>query len=218
MRRLSEHVEEYLEAIFKLSCALDRVSVGRIASELAVSPPSVSQMTSRLRKDGLVEPDGSEGIRLTPEGRAQGARLVRRHRLSERLLFDYLHLPWQSVHEQACKLEHAWSEEGEERLVAELAHPETCPHGHPIPYDDACPIEENAQPLSEFGAGQSGIISRVSEEQADLLSYLASLGLLPKTRVKVENVAPFGGPLLVCVGRARYALGREVAAKILVKA
>jgi DtxR family Mn-dependent transcriptional regulator len=218
VQRLSESVEEYLEAIFKLSCEPHRVSVGRIASELRVSAPSVSQMVARLRKDGLLEADGSEGVRLTAHGRTLGARLVRRHRLSERLLFDFLHLPWQTVHEQACKLEHAWSEEGEERLVAELAHPETCPHGHPIPYDDACPIEEDARPLAELLAGEGGTISRVSEEQADLLGYLASLGLLPQTRVKVENVAPFGGPLLVRVGRARYALGREVAAKILVKA
>lgn len=218
MRRSRERVEEYLEAIFKLDCEPGEITVGHLATELSISPASVSQMVTRLRKDGLLEADRSAGIHLTAEGRAQGARLVRRHRLSERLLFDYLHLPWESVHEEACKLEHAWSDEGEEHLVAELAHPETCPHGHRIPYDDACPTEEGIRPLAELSAGEGGIISRVSEEHADLLSYLASLGLLPQTRVKVESIAPFGGPLLVRVGRARYALGREVAAKILVTA
>jgi DtxR family Mn-dependent transcriptional regulator len=215
--RLSESVEEYLEAIYKLECDGDRVSVSTIAALVDRSQPSVSQMLARLRDQGLVEREKKSGILLTAEGTRQGARLVRRHRLSERLLFDFLRLPWDRVHDEACRLEHAWSDESEERLVEQLDHPETCPHGHTIPYDDTCPREPKGRPLAELAAGESGVISRVSEEQADLLHYLASLGLLPETRVKIESIAPFGGPLLVQVGRARYALGPEVARKILVR-
>jgi DtxR family transcriptional regulator, Mn-dependent transcriptional regulator len=215
--RLSESVEEYLEAIYKLECDGERVSVSAIAALVDRSQPSVSQMLARLRTQGLVERDGNSRVVLTVEGTRQGARLVRRHRLSERLLFDFLRLPWDRVHEEACRLEHAWSDESEERLVEQLDHPETCPHGHTIPYDDACPREVKARSLAELEAGESGVISRVSEEQADLLHYLASLGLLPETKVKIESIAPFGGPLLVQVGRARYALGPEVARKILMR-
>ena len=214
--RLSESVEEYLENIYKLECEGERVTVSGLAAQLDRSAPSVSQMITRLREQGLVERDDASGISLTDQGARQGARLVRRHRLSERLLFNYLHLPWERVHDEACRLEHAWSDESEERLVAQLDHPETCPHGHAIPYDDACPREPKRRSLAELEVGESGTISRVSEEQSDLLHYLASLGLLPETKVKVESVAPFGGPLLVRVGRARYALGQEVARKILV--
>jgi len=215
--RLSESVEEYLEAIYKLECDEQRVSVSAIAAKLDRSLPSVSQMLTRLREQGLMERVGEGGIRLTAQGRRQGVRLVRRHRLSERLLFDYLQLPWDDVHDEACRLEHAWSDESEERLVAELKHPETCPHGHAIPYDDACPHPVKARSLAELAVGESGVISRVSEEPAELLHYLASLGLLPETAVKIESIAPFGGPLLVQVGRARYALGRDVASKILLR-
>jgi DtxR family transcriptional regulator, Mn-dependent transcriptional regulator len=216
--RLTESVEEYLEAIYKLECDGERVSVSAIAAQLGRSLPSVSQMIGRLRDHGLLEPEGDAGILLTVEGTRQGARLVRRHRLSERLLFDYLKLPWDRVHDEACRLEHVWSDESEERLVAQLERPETCPHGYAIPYDDACPREPKARSLADLEIGESGVIGRVSEERAELLHYLASLGLLPETTVTVESVAPFGGPLLVQVGRARYALGQEVARKILVKA
>ena len=213
---LTENVEEYLEAIYKLECEPARVSVGAVAAQLGFSPASVSQMVTRLREKGLIAAGDDRGIRLSAEGRRQGARLVRRHRLSERLLFDYLHLPWEHVHDEACRLEHAWSDESEERLVEQLDHPETCPHGHTIPYDDACPHEAKGRSLAELEVGESGTIKRVAEEQAELLHYLASLGLLPETRVRVESIAPFNGPLLVKVGRSRYALGPEVASKILI--
>jgi len=214
--RLTENVEEYLEAIYKLECEPERVTVSAVATHLGFSPASVSQMVARLREKGLVADDDGDGIRLSAAGRREGARLVRRHRLSERLLYDLLHLPWERVHEEACRLEHAWSDESEERLVAELERPETCPHGHVIPYDDACPHEAAQRSLADLVTGESGTISRVAEEQPELLHYLASLGLLPATKVRIESIAPFGGPLLVKVGRSRYALGPEVARKILV--
>ncbi len=214
--RLSESVEEYLEAIYKLGCDGERVTVSALAAQLQLSAPSVSQMITRLHEQGLLERDDTNAISLTDQGVRQGARLVRRHRLSERLLFNYLHLPWERVHDEACRLEHAWSDESEEHLVAQLERPETCPHGHVIPYDDTCPREAERRSLAELEVGESGIISRVAEEPAELLRYLASLGLLPETKVKIESIAPFGGPLLVRVGRARYALGPEVARKILV--
>lgn len=217
MEKLTESVEEYLEAIFKLSRDGSPVTVGQLADALGVSPPSVSEMVRRLRTAGLVAEERANGIDLTADGRAQGARLVRRHRLSERFLVDVLEMPWDAVHEEACKLEHALSPEVEARLAAQLGHPRTCPHGQVIPDEDGELIEEPLRPLSSLGPGDAGTIGCVAEEQADLLRYLASLGLLPDTDVAVESVAPFGGPLLVRVAGAQYALGREVAGKIMVR-
>jgi DtxR family Mn-dependent transcriptional regulator len=217
MPQLSESTEEYLEAIYKLSRE-SAATIGRLAAALGVSAPSVSQMVGRLQQAGLVARDVSGGVVLTPEGLAAAARLVRRHRLSERFLADYLDLPWDQVHDEACKFEHVLSDEVEERLAAQLGNPRTCPHGHVIPDEDGTVQEAAVRPLTELGPGESATISCIGDERPDLLRYLASLGLLPETMVLVEGQAPFGGPLLVRVGETQYALGREVSDTIFVEA
>jgi len=214
----SQHIEEYLEALFKLERSPEGITVGRLAAELGVKPPSASQMLSRLTHAGLVAKDRRGRLRLTRRGTLEGSRLVRRHRLSERFLADLLRLPWDRVHDEACKFEHVLSPEVEARLAERLGHPLTCPHGHSIPGEDGTMVEAPARPLSELRAGDAGVIARVSDEAPDLLRYLASLGLMPEVEVKVESVAPFGGPHLIRVGGAQYAIGREVAAKVLVHA
>jgi DtxR family Mn-dependent transcriptional regulator len=216
MNQRSESREEYLEAIFKLAQSPEGATVSRLAEELGLAAPSVSQMVARLASEDLVRRGEAHRVLLTDEGRTAAARLVRRHRLSERFLTDYLDLPWDQVHEEACKFEHVLSDEVEARLAAQLGNPQTCPHGRAIPGEDGELVPEEARPLAELGAGEKSTISYVSDEKPELLRYLSSLGLLPETRVSVEDVAPFGGPLLVRVGRSRYALGREVACKIFV--
>jgi DtxR family transcriptional regulator, Mn-dependent transcriptional regulator len=213
----TQHAEEYLEAIFKLQLGADPVTVTRLASELGVAPPSVSEMVGRLRAAGLVEEPGEDrSIVLTEEGSAEGASLVRRHRLSERFLVDYLDMPWDTVHEEACKFEHVLSPEVEARLAEQLGNPLTCPHGHAIPGEDGSLPEQKMRPLSQLEPGDQAVIGCITEEQSDLLRYLSTLGLLPDTPVAVESVAPFNGPLLVRVGGSQYALGREVTDKIMV--
>ena len=216
MDKLTQGVEEYLEAIFKLQRGEEPLTARRLADELAVSPPSVSEMLARLRAAGFVTP-ADEGIALTAQGEAEGARLVRRHRLSERFLVDYLGMPWDAVHDEACKFEHVLSPEVEARLAEQLGDPRTCPHGHAIPDEHGSLAEEELRPLSQFDPGEAGVIGCIAEESTDLLRYLGSLGLLPDTPVEVESVAPFGGPVLVRVGGSQYALGREVAGKIMVR-
>ena len=218
MNKRTQSIEEYLEAMFKLQRGDAPVTVKRLARDLGVAPPSVSEMLGRLRAAGLVTPHGEGGIRLTPEGEHEGAALVRRHRLSERFLVDYLDMPWDAVHEEACKLEHVLSPEVEARLAEHLGNPTTCPHGHAIPGEDGTLPDEALRPLVELGAGEHSVIGCITEEDGELLRYLGSLGLLPETPVAVESVAPFGGPLLVRVADSQYALGREVAGKILVRA
>lgn len=217
MGKRTESIEEYLEAIFKLQLGSVPITVKRLADELGVSSPSVSEMLSRLRAAGLVAPPAGNGVRLTPEGEIEGARLVRRHRLSERFLVDYLDMPWDAVHDEACKLEHVLSPEVEARLAEQLGNPRTCPHGHAIPDVDGSLPDDPLRPLAQFVAGEHGVIGCIAEEDGELLRYLGSLGLLPETLVEVESVAPFGGPLLVRVAGSQYALGREVAGKILVR-
>ena len=218
MTARTQNAEEYLEAIFKLQLGSDPVTVTRLAGELGVAPPSVSEMVARLRAAGLVrEPGEDRAIALTEEGAAEGASLVRRHRLSERFLVDYLDMPWDAVHEEACKLEHVLSPEVEARLAEQLGNPLTCPHGHAIPGEDGSLPEQELRPLTALEPGEDAVIGCIAEEKSDLLRYLSSLGLLPDTPVAVESVAPFNGPLLVRVGGSQYALGREVTDKIMVR-
>ncbi len=217
----TESTEEYLEAIFKLQHSGRTVTIKQISDELRVSPPSASEMVRRLRGAGLVrERDESDerGVSLTPEGELEGAALVRRHRLSERFLVDYLDMPWDAVHDEACKLEHVLSAEVEARLAEQLGHPRTCPHGHVIPDADGSLTEESLRPLAALEAGEAGVIGCIAQEDPELLRYLGSLGLVPETAIEVKSIAPFGGPLLVQVHGCQYALGREVAGKILLRA
>ena len=93
----------------------------------------------------------------------------------------------------------------------------TCPHGHPIPDREGRTVEPSVRRLSSLKRNESGVIAKIAEEKHDLLEYLATLGMMPRESVHVEQVAPFEGPLLVRVNGASYALGREIADKIWVK-
>ncbi len=230
---LTEKMEEYLEALFKLSCEENTLNPTRLSEYLGVTAPTVLDMLHRLEADGFVRYTSAgkvqekkkelgrakRTIRLTPKGERAAKALVRRHRLSERFLTDVLGLDWESAHREACKLEHVLSPEVEEKLADMLGNPETCPHGYPIPDENGHikEEEEDIKPLCDLGADEKRCIARVEEEEPRLLQYLASLGLIPDVDIEVKEVAPFGGPLLVKIGDTQYALGREVASKIWTK-
>lgn len=212
----TSRIEEYLESIYKLQEEQHPVSTSRLAEHLKLSAPSVSEMVKKLTGRGLVF-QSEKGVCLTDDGKCLAKKVIRRHRLSERLLTDILGFKWDEVHDEACRLEHAISPEMEDRIAESLGNPKTCPHGHPIPDKNGKLAKEKVKPLCDLKAHEKGIIVSVFEEDPKMLKYLASLGLIPDVCVKVEEVAPFGGPLIVCVAGSRYALGREVASKIKVK-
>lgn len=215
----SASVEEYLEAIYKLQQQEHPVKVSQLAGAVGVAPASATEMTKKLAEEGFVNRTKGVGVCLTAKGRELAVKTVRKHRLVERFLTDVLGMPWDRVHEEACLFEHVVSEDVEAGLEKLLGEPETCPHGYPIPDRDG-QVEEQAtsEPLSGAEAGQMVRVAAVQEDDTAMLSYLASLGLLPGVEVKVAEVAPFGGPHLIEVGGARYALGREVASKVMVVA
>jgi len=172
----------------------------------------VQEGLRELRGRGLVAGDRSPV--LTDEGRRQAAAVIRRHRLSERLLTDVLGVPWDQAHEAAMRYEHTLTPDGEARLARMLEDPATCPHGAPIPGVDGSLPAAEARTLDRVAVGTRVRIRQIGEEEANFLRYLGSLGLLPRAELTVEEAAPFGGPLLVRVGGAQYALGRDVCAKI----
>jgi DtxR family Mn-dependent transcriptional regulator len=210
-------LEDCLQAIHRLEGQGGAANLGEVAAFARITPATASEALRELQIRGLVHNGQAGSATLTSEGRRQAAGVLRRHRLSERLFADVLGLPWDRVHDEAMRLEHALTPEAEARLATLLNHPETCPHGGPIPAADGSLTVPATQPLDGVPAGTRVWIQQIIEEEATLLRYLASLGLLPRVELRVEEVAPFGGPLLVQVGDARYALGREVAAKILIR-
>lgn len=213
-------VEEYLEAIYKMSLEDEgTVIAARLAERMKVSPPTAADMLRRLTDGGFITVGKPEGITLTKKGREEAERLVRRHRLAERLLTDVLGLKWEDVHEEACRLEHVISDQIEAKLIEKLGDPETCPHGHPIPGHKRSRKRSGQppRPLSSLSVGETAVIDKVAEEEPGLLQYLATLGLLPRAVISIREIAPFRGPMLVEVAGAQYALGQEVAAKIMVR-
>ncbi len=212
----SATLEEYLETIFKLG-EQGEVRPKQVADALSVSGPTVTATLKRLQSQGLISrPRG--GVSLTKSGRDQAVDIIRRHRLAERFLVDVLGLSWDEVHEEACMLEHALSPRVQEALEGFLDHPDMCPHGHPIPTADGEIAEVEGTPLADVPPGEAVVVVQVEEGDDELLSYLGALGLLPGEKVLIRDVAPFRGPLMVEVSDSRYAIGREVAEKILVRA
>jgi DtxR family Mn-dependent transcriptional regulator len=125
-------------------------------------------------------------------------------------------VPWDEVHDEAEILEHVLSEGLEDRISARLGHPTSDPHGHPIPPRDGEVSPSRGVAMSDLPAGASATVLEVSDRDPELLRYLGELGLYPGAAVRVVDVAPFGGPLTVTVDAVTRALGREVAASVLV--
>lgn len=210
-------VEEYLEAIYKQQQREHPVRVSKLASALGVAPASATEMTKRLADEGYVNRSEGVGVCLTQKGRDAALRTVRKHRLVERFLTDVLGLPWDRVHDEACLFEHVVSDEVEQSLEKLLEEPTRCPHGYPIPDKDGNVPIDATKLLADIPVGGSAKVVAVDEEDPAMLSYLASLGLMPGVEIAVCEVAPFGGPLLVEVKGARYAIGREVACRLFVE-
>lgn len=212
-----EMLEDCLQAVHRIEGQGRTADLAEVAAFARIAPAAADEALRELQARGLVQNGTRDVVLLTEEGRRQAAGILRRHRLSERLFADILGLPWDRVHDEAMRLEHALTPEAEARIASLLNHPQTCPHGGPIPAADGSATAPAAGTLDRVSSGTRVWIQQIVEEEATFLRYLASLGLLPGAEVRVEEEAPFGGPLLVEVGGARYALGRDVAAKILVR-
>jgi DtxR family Mn-dependent transcriptional regulator len=189
---LSATVEEYLESIYNMS-AEDEVVIGaRLAEKFHVSAPTVTEMLKRLVRDGYIEMDVKRQVTLTEEGNRAAEAVLRRHRLTERFLVDMLGMQWHQVHEEACRLEHFISGAVEDRVIASLNSPTTCPHGNPIPgsVENARTYlkDQGAVRLSTLRIGDTAIIlliSEVVEDEEALILYLHDKGLTPGTQLSV---------------------------------
>src|SRR3954464_8793635 len=167
--------EEYLQTIIWLEEAGLALTGANVARAMQLSAPTVHEMIGRLERDGYITRGADKGLRFTDEGREHAEGIVRRHRLIERFLTDVLGIPWDEVHEEAERLEHAMSPVLEERMRAAIGDAKTCPHGHPI---NAGSRIEGA-PLADVEVGASVTVLRFENEAEDLLHTLKASGMEP---------------------------------------
>jgi len=171
----TEAEEEYLQTLFWLHEARLPMTGANVARAMQLSPPTVHEMVGRLERDGYITRSGDKTISFTETGRRHAEDVVRRHRLIERFLTDVLGIPWDEVHEEAERLEHAMSPVLEERMLAAIGDAKTCPHGHPIRAGSR--IE--GVPLADVAPGATVTVLRFENEAEDLLHYLKETGLEP---------------------------------------
>jgi DtxR family Mn-dependent transcriptional regulator len=216
---LTESIEDYLVTIYRLSHGEDkeRVTTSAIAQALGVSAPSVTSMTQKtLTRLGLVDYERHRGVTLTLLGEHIALQILRDHRIVELYLAETLGLPWDQVHDEANRLEHAMSPMLIERMATALGDPQVDPHGDPIPSKNGIVADGGLIPLYDTPAGHTVVVRRVRDQSSQVLRYLSEIGLMPGTPVEVLAHAPLDGPLTVRVRGKEQVLGRDLASIILV--
>jgi DtxR family Mn-dependent transcriptional regulator len=218
----SESTDDYLKAILELSGPEDNpVSSNALAERLGVRAASVSGMLQKLSiaRPSFVLYKRHHGVRLSSSGRKRALEIVRHHRLLERFLHDVLDYSWEEVHEEAERLEHFISEKLEDRIAAKLGHPETDPHGHPIPGKGGAVKKRKETPLSMWACGIPAVVSSVSDRDPMLLRELARLGLRPGVQIILDPGVRNASLLLrIGSGETSVRLNKKLAGEIYVAA
>jgi DtxR family transcriptional regulator, Mn-dependent transcriptional regulator len=214
---LTAPVEDYLKAVYELERAGGAAATNALAERLGVAPASVSGMVRRLADQGLLAHERYRGARLTDEGRRAALRTLRRHRIIESYLATVLGYPWDRVHAEAERLEHAASDELIDRMAAALGDPAFDPHGAPIPTRDGAVDERRLGTLADLVPGDRARVVRVTDEDDALLRHLAELALLPGADVTLVSRAPFDGPLTLDRAGALLEVSVVAARQVLVE-
>ncbi|MFH2103261.1 MAG: metal-dependent transcriptional regulator [Chloroflexota bacterium] len=217
---ITTSIQDYLKAIYSLTAEGNEATTSLLALRLGVAPASVTGMLQRMAaiQPPLVIYRKHQGVSLTPEGVRAALEVIRHHRLLETYLVENLGYTWDSVHEEACRLEHVISEDFEERIAASLGHPERDPHGAPIPSADLIMPHTHDAPLDSVESGGTAIIRRVGCQDQEMLQQLERLGLVPGVKLVVIETRSTDDDLHLRVGQSStIALNREISKHIFVE-
>jgi DtxR family transcriptional regulator, Mn-dependent transcriptional regulator len=204
--------EEYLQMMFWLEEAGLAITGANLARAMQLSPPTVHEMIGRLETDGYVGRADDKSLTFTEKGRSEAEAITRRHRLIERFLTDVLGIPWDEVHEEAERLEHAMSPVLEERMLAAIGDARTCPHGHPIVEG----AREQGVLLADVEPGASVRILRFENEAEEILHYLRDTGLRPELEGELQSSDD--DTVVVSSDEGEHAVSRSVAETVSVAA
>jgi DtxR family Mn-dependent transcriptional regulator len=194
------------------------VATHALTERLEVTPGAASTMMRKLAALGLVDLEPYRGVTLTPLGEQRALEILRHHRLLELFLVDELGVPWDRVHDEADRLEHAISEDLEALIAEKLGHPTLDPHGDPIPTVDLEIDEGETEALEGLQPGTQGRFVRISDSNGEMLRYLAERDIAPGEPFEVVDRQPFGGALIVRFGEREHALPAGLAAAMRVEA
>ena len=204
--------EEYLQSMYWLMEAGLPITGANIARAMQLSPPTVHEMIGRLERDGYVIRGDDKALAFTDEGRRHAEQISRRHRMIERFLTDVLGIPWDEVHEEAERLEHAMSPVLEERMLAAIGDAKTCPHGHPIVEG----AREQGALLADVEIGAEVVVLRFENEAEELLHYLKAAGLHPGLAGTVSSSDEES--VVIASGDGSHQVSRSVAETVSVRA
>lgn len=188
--------EDYLKLILELGGDKEKINNKQIAGGLAVSAASVSEMLSKLVKEGLAEHSPYQGVQLTAKGLESASALIRKHRLWEVFLVEHLNYSWNEVHDDAEVLEHVTSDALAKKLEAYLHHPHFCPHGGMIPQENQAVHEKKRETLADYPLGTKIKIARVLDER-ELLDYLVSIDLEIHEEYEITQIKDYEGPITI---------------------
>jgi DtxR family Mn-dependent transcriptional regulator len=219
-------IDTYLETIYFLAFPVGEYGpvvkdspalAARVADMLGVSRASAGEMLKRLEADGLVERGSRKEVILTPAGREASERVIRRHRLIERFLTDFLGYTPGEAHEQADELADTFTDDMIDRMTERLGSPDRCPHGWPV--DPAVEQAENREltALADLEPGARATIVRLAEHDGPLLHWFYDEGLVPGTEVEVRSAQPEAGQVVLSVEGAERAIGERAAAGLFVR-
>jgi DtxR family Mn-dependent transcriptional regulator len=209
--------EEYLQSLFWLQEAGLQLTGANLSRAMQLSAPTVHEMIGRLERDGYITRDSDKAIVFTDRGAEHAEGVVRRHRLIERFLTDVLGIPWDEVHEEAERLEHAMSPVLEARMLAAIGDAKTCPHGHPI----VAGKRVAGVPLADVDVGARVRVLRFENEAEDLLHYLKDAGLEPglEGTLATASASGDGGEVVIeAAGGRRCSVTASVAETVSVLA
>jgi DtxR family Mn-dependent transcriptional regulator len=213
----SEQIENYLKNIYKLQESEGKVTTSLLSEKLQISPPSVSEMIKKLAEEGSLKYTPYRGVELTEQGRRKALRIIRRHRLWELFLFEVLKYDWDEIDEEAERLEHITSEKLEQRLDAALGFPTHDPHGDVIPSPDGKVVTIQRTTLAAVKPGKSVTVSRVSDDDPEILKYASKLGIALKRKIKVKEKMKFDGSLRVEIAGKEHFISAKLAENIFVE-
>ena len=219
-------VDDYLETIYFLAFPIGEYRpetrgsptlAVRVADMLGVSRASAGEMLKRLEADGLIERGEHKEALLTARGREIAERAVRRHRLIERLLTDFMGYTPGEAHEQADLLGDTFTDEMIDRIERQLGHPDRCPHGWPVDTEVEQAENRELQALADLRPGTRAEIVRLAEHDGALLHWYYDEGLVPGTEVELRDAIPAAGQFTVAVEGGVRTIGEKAAAGLFVR-